>query len=704
MNLSKLLRNADKMVSYGKLNDAIEVYSEILAEDFQNTKVHELIADLYIQKKDMQRASRHLFKIASDAISAGDLQTAADVYRNITSILPRNLLAREKLLEILMKSGSKGEIIQAVRELADISTAEGNPQKTIDYLEKLHELEPANKQFAIRLADALQARGSRDKAIEVLSRVSQDGLKAGKYDEALDLLERIRLLNPANPSVSSQVAEVYEKQGKISKAVDVLETSLQGGSSAPEQLEYLARLYIKAGRNDEADRLYERLINANKKYLANVLPFVEVLIADRRIERALTLLSKIYTETTTRETRQKCAELLEEILKLDPQKLEAYQLLEAYYGLTFQFDQLAVTLLSHADAYISKCEYDRALDLIRKLMDLEPYNEEYRKKFQHIKNLHSGTGRGKPAPKATLPPVEEGEDESGFEPSGVDANFDTKVSLVTEEDVENFIVDIELLEKFGQHHSAIARLEHVLKTCPNELRLRLKLKSLYFERKMPKRAAQECLEIAKVLQLQNQKEEANHFLREAQRLNPALSNARREAPAGGETVASAHPKSQGKSEYAALRGDLSELGLLDVIQILDNAQKSGKLTVRSEDQDGVIFFNSGRIVNATYQKKSGEQAMYALVGVKGGTFDYQPSDKAFDVVIHNSNTNLLLEGLRLLDEANRDAGEGEVAFEEEPPPPSVPIPQSVVTKHSPPVAVASPVLHRLNDDNPLEDL
>ncbi len=113
------------------------------------------------------------------------------------------------------------------------------------------------------------------------------------------------------------------------------------------------------------------------------------------------------------------------------------------------------------------------------------------------------------------------------------------MSIVTDEDVENFIVDIELLEKFGQHASAIGRLEHVLKQYPNEIRLRQKLKGIYFDRKMPKRAAQECLEIAKTLQQQNQKEEANKYLREAQRLNPVLSSARREAAPATTAQASA---------------------------------------------------------------------------------------------------------------------------------------------------------------------
>jgi hypothetical protein len=226
---------------------------------------------------------------------------------------------------------------------------------------------------------------------------------------------------------------------------------------------------------------------------------------------------------------------------------------------------------------------------------------------------------------------------------------------------------------------------------------------------MPKRAAQECLEIAKILQLQNQKEEANHYLREAQRLNPALSNARREGTAGSESTTAARAKELGKSEYVALKGDLSEIGLLDVIQILDNAQKSGKLVISSEGQDGVIYFNSGRIVNASYQKKTGEQAMYSLVGVKGGTFDYQPSDKVFDMVINNSNTNLLLEGLRLLDEANRDVGETEISFEQEAEVPSEPeieagVPVNIPSPPPPSARVSTPGAHRINEENPLEDL
>ena len=712
MNLPKLLKQAEKLVSYGKIVEAIETYQEILSEDFQNNQVHSLIADLYIEKKDMQRASRHLFKIASDWSIQGNSVEAAGTYRRIIKILPKNTLAREKLLEIFTKTGSRAEVVNLMMELCAVAESEGNTPKTIEYLEKLISLDPTNRSHTSKLALFLNERGLKGRSVEIFYQLAKDHFREEHFEESLAALEKIRAIDPKDRNLPVRVGEVFEKQGKIEKAIEVLLTSLAEEPAQPNTMVSLARLCIKAGKIEEAERIYDKLVKIDKNYLAKTIPFIEVLLADRKLDRALAHIERLNKEVQETATRQKCVELLEEILKLDPQKLDAYRLLETLYGAAFQYDQLAVTLLSHADAYIAKCEYAKALDLARQLIDLEPYNEEYRRKCQVIEKLLSGGGRtqtpGKPAPGAAAPP-EEDDEEIRYASTKVDSHFDKTISIVTDEDVENFIVDIELLEKFGQHASAIGRLEHVLKQYPHEIRLRQKLKTIYFDRKMPKRAAQECLEIAKILQHQNQKEEANKFLREAQRLNPVLSSARRELLSA--TTTPQAPAAATVSSAVALRGDLSEIGLLDVIQILDNCQKTGQLQVSSEGQAGTIFFNVGRIVNAIYQEKAGEQAMYALVAVKGGAFEYQPSATAFDVVIHNSNTNLLLEGLRLLDEANRDMNEAESLPDDKT---EVPVPaasQKPLESRAQPaaalmpsMATAVPVMQAIDDQNPLEEI
>jgi tetratricopeptide (TPR) repeat protein len=711
MNVAKLLRQAEKLVSYGKINDAINVYQEILSEDFHNTAVHNLIADLYIAKQDTQRASRHLFKVAADCASQGEQATVVSVYRKIISILPRSILAREKLLEIFSKTGSKSEIPRLISELCTIYEGEGNTPKVIEYLEKLVLLDPASTNHQTKLAILLSQSGSKGRAIEIFYQIAREYLRGDRFEDALSSLEKIKAIDSKEKNIGLRIAEVLERQGKCQRAIDVVEAALADDPQQVSLASYLARLFIKAGRVDDAERIYEKLISSNQSSLPEVLPFVEILVANRKIDRAVHYIERLSQEIKDKEGRKKCAELLEEVLKLDPQNLDAYRLLEAFYSAAFQFDQLAITLLSHADAYLAKCEYARALDLAKQFVDLDPYNEEFRRKYQFIEKLAAGGNHApKPAKPETVaePSVEEEVDEE-YANAPADSHFNQKVSLVTDEDVESFIVDIELLEKFGQQVNAIRRLEQVLSTHPQEIGLRQKLKNIYVDRKMPKKAAQECLEIAKALQQRDQKEEANKYLREAQRLNPLLSSAKRNpTPA---TVGPAEnqpgPVSKGNEDTVSLCGDLSEIGLLDVIQILDNAQKSGKLMIKSEGNPGTIFFNSGRIVNATYQDKVGEPAMYALVAVKGGSFDYKPSSVAFDVVINNSNTNLLLEGLRLLDEANRDQSEGEILPEE-----SVPLPAAEPTKEPtqkteamptpPPSKAPIPVLTGTDENNPLE--
>ena len=107
-------------------------------------------------------------------------------------------------------------------------------------------------------------------------------------------------------------------------------------------------------------------------------------------------------------------------------------------------------------------------------------------------------------------------------------------------------------------------------------------------------------------------------------------------------------------ESTAFRGDFSEIELVDVLQILANGRKSGKLMMSAEGHVGIVFFNMGRIVDAIFRGKRAEQAFFEILTINKVSFEFQTSTRPFDELITSSNTHLILEGLRLLDEANRE--------------------------------------------------
>ncbi len=648
MNIPKMLKQAEKLASYGNTEEAIEVYQEILEENPENAAVHGLIADLFLVTRQYGHAGRHLNRLAEILMIHGEIQEALKCYKRILGFLPKNIPARERLLEIYRHINSRNEILAALLDLCSCYERDGNIPKVIECLKQLCDQDPANESYPWKLATVQKQSGQKDQAFQTFLHLGERFFSKEKWADALRCYEELHSLEPKDRDVILKLAQIQEKLGQTQKAIELVIPLMKQGPVETSLLSYLARLCREAGRFEEAEQLYEDLLKRRPDIGNDLLPFIELLVARKKSQHAFVFIDKYFRNVTEANDRQKVISLLEKIVELEPQNLEAYQILEKLLTVSYQYERMTRVMAAHAEVRAQRKEFAKAIDLLRHCVDLEPYNKGFRTTLSRIEaQSKAQEGSSSSAGSGTL--ASQGiEDEEAYGNYG-NPSVAREVSIVTDEDVDNFIVDLELLEKFGQHGSAIRRLEQVIKRYPMELKLRHKLKTLYVDRHMPKKAAQECLEVAKILQQQDRKEEANKYIREAQRLNPVLSSAK-----PSPTVAAGAQPAAATVPYAALKGDLSEIGLLDIIQLLDNAQKSGQLILASGGKPGTIFFNSGRMVNAEYLDKKAEAAICALVGIKGGTFEYKPAADPFPIVIRESNTNLLLEGLRLLDEANRD--------------------------------------------------
>lgn len=128
-------------------------------------------------------------------------------------------------------------------------------------------------------------------------------------------------------------------------------------------------------------------------------------------------------------------------------------------------------------------------------------------------------------------------------------------------------------------------------------------------------------------------------------------------PLSGPVVAAKirHVLEQARREHHSrgVSGSLEEMSLPDIVQIMHQGRKSGKLKLTSGGKVGEVFFKEGAIVDARWQGTRGEEAFYALVGVSQGEFNIDPEAEANETSIQMGAEMLLLEGMRRLDEATR---------------------------------------------------
>ena len=100
----------------------------------------------------------------------------------------------------------------------------------------------------------------------------------------------------------------------------------------------------------------------------------------------------------------------------------------------------------------------------------------------------------------------------------------------------------------------------------------------------------------------------------------------------------------------AFQGSLAELHLPDIIQLVSVSGKSGVFRLIDGEHRGDIWLQEGRIVHAVHEDLSGEEAVYALAIWRTGEFRFEAGIDSPRQTITKSNTNLLMEAARRLDE------------------------------------------------------
>jgi hypothetical protein len=102
-------------------------------------------------------------------------------------------------------------------------------------------------------------------------------------------------------------------------------------------------------------------------------------------------------------------------------------------------------------------------------------------------------------------------------------------------------------------------------------------------------------------------------------------------------------------------GNLKTLSMVEVVQTIMQFGKDGLLEIRDSD-DSVIanaWFLNGEIVHAEFDRDIGVQAMYRIVNLDTGIFEFQNDRESPVHTIEQSTMSILLEACKQMDEAGR---------------------------------------------------
>src|SRR5213075_2351974 len=100
----------------------------------------------------------------------------------------------------------------------------------------------------------------------------------------------------------------------------------------------------------------------------------------------------------------------------------------------------------------------------------------------------------------------------------------------------------------------------------------------------------------------------------------------------------------------SLTGHLSDLSLSELIEFFCNQRKTGCLSVLYPQGHGAFYLQSGSVVDAQIGVLRGIDAVYFALTLPNAAFEFNGSAETPDKTINQPWTQVVLEGLRRLDE------------------------------------------------------
>jgi CheY-like chemotaxis protein len=103
-----------------------------------------------------------------------------------------------------------------------------------------------------------------------------------------------------------------------------------------------------------------------------------------------------------------------------------------------------------------------------------------------------------------------------------------------------------------------------------------------------------------------------------------------------------------------IQGRIEEMGVAELMQSLEMGQKSCRLTFRRGEVSGELFFSAGQCKDARLGELEGDPAVFQVLQWTEGEFEIDFGSSSDRTTTTRSTTGLLMEAMRLMDEANSD--------------------------------------------------
>ena len=309
---------------------------------------------------------------------AGRLDKAIDLYRQLLQANPRDWNTINKIGDLYAKLNRTREAGQEYAKVADFYARDGFLLKAIAIWKKINRLDASALDPYLKLADLYAKQGLLMEAKSQFQIVLDEYLKKGKAREAADVLRRMVDIDAGDLKLQSRLAELYMRMGKKPEAIGVY-TAIADQLNQKGHLAEAVQVLQKGLKIDSSStqlRLELARIHIAQKNFDKAVSFLEEASSQAPEDPAiLAQLGEAYLGSKKVDDAER---IFRRLVDVDPRnqenRIQMGRLYLAKGDLDGAFDEFAAV----AESFLEREEPGRAIALLEELQQRDP---------NHVKSL-----------------------------------------------------------------------------------------------------------------------------------------------------------------------------------------------------------------------------------------------------------------------------------------------------------------------------
>lgn len=533
----KLFRKAEKLVVSNRLDKAVDVYQEILEQSPHDVSVLNVCGDILVRLNRPVDASRCFSEAGSVYLSQKKFANALAMFRRVHELNPQLPDVTLKLMDLSVRVKDYAEAARSLQHMSKLLQSKDSLRdedhfkirRALKIAEEALKAVPEHTGLLAGIADLLRLSNKTELASEYELRLGESFLRAGRYDESLQVLYPLLKAAPSTARLVETIARAHLQKQEPQRALDLLSEALTRDPTDFELLKVKARVLIGCKNYREAIDIHHKLLLRDPASVKDVVSLAESLVDEDHLDESADALELLTPEMTI-SNKSRIMVLCKRALSRNLNHLPLLEKMAFLQKEMNQVLQLTATYSSLFRLYMSQGEKLKAYRLGQYLHSTGNADESFRSQFaclaeelrkdpamaplldQSARVGAEAAGKTRLTPTATMAAAD-----LSAPPA---ASADPAARLGSES--EGVVLSADLLVKYGARDKAVAYLKAQLQKEPTNIPIHEKLRQFYVEWRNFSEAALQCLALSDLYQRSGDPEKARERLKEARIYDPKI--------------------------------------------------------------------------------------------------------------------------------------------------------------------------------------